>query len=329
MAEIDEGATIPGVLVDIQNRLNQKVNSILGNLVGKYKGQRLVDEVWERLGKVVPNVLLPYRSQIEVWAINLGPAGSGKFYSFRPQRENTKYAVLTNGPWRLNALDALIKVNGIVIGSDKLGHFFGTGGAYYDEKHINGKDPKAYGISTERVELGLKTTGVFSTADLAANEAGLRFYEQVAKGRFNASTFAIADYVSQRWSERISGSAYSPLVATQVWSNILTRRRWTGSRNNVMMSIQFNPGSSPGHLTAQYGAGAPGPHRLTNIVLTPKASKDVPGAKKGAEIDYDWSMDGKRGRGRWTSESEESLVGTWGEGTSNAGGGTWNITARP
>jgi hypothetical protein len=67
----------------------------------------------------------------------------------------------------------------------------------------------------ERGHFGLRTSGVHSNADLAANAAGLRFYLDLASNP-STYTFDIARYVSANWNEETAGNVYSPTVGAAV-----------------------------------------------------------------------------------------------------------------
>jgi len=78
----------------------------------------------------------------------------------------------------------------------KLAHFIGT---------------HQFGI------LGGGSTGIISYADIAANDAGLRFYLDLAKDPDSlAQNFDIKDYVSCVWDEEILKSKYLPVIERRI-----------------------------------------------------------------------------------------------------------------
>ncbi|GEM_PF-397342 len=82
------------------------------------------------------------------------------------------------------ALSPLIKVNGYVIGVDKLEHMFGMGYAYFKRHHIRGMKMRRVlklGVIAEKTYLGgnFLATGVFTYADLSANFNGMRFWNHM------------------------------------------------------------------------------------------------------------------------------------------------------
>lgn len=133
-------------------------------------------------------------------------------------------------------------VGNVLIGSDKIGHFIDQGFDYW-EKSKGGTDLAAairYGTETELGFFGMKTTGVFSYSDLAANWAGFDFYLNLvatesdpfekraqayylirsnSKGELRIvpqRKFEISKYVTQDWDEAINPSAFSESVADMV-----------------------------------------------------------------------------------------------------------------
>lgn len=77
---------------------------------------------------------------------------------------------------------AVIRVNDIEIGTDKLGHFFSEGYSYFMLTGNLTRDVEhglLFGEWSESVYFGAQTTGVYSFADLAANFQGLRFWNRI------------------------------------------------------------------------------------------------------------------------------------------------------
>jgi hypothetical protein len=80
---------------------------------------------------------------------------------------------------RSGHLAALISINGVVIGTDKLGHFLTEGLEYYQQlsqPDAEWHDVASLGQFMESTYFGAVTTGVYSFADLAANVQGARFW---------------------------------------------------------------------------------------------------------------------------------------------------------
>jgi hypothetical protein len=177
------------------------------------------------------------RPPIEVWA-NRHPR------AVRPVPEKLKYRgshLPNNGLF--TAIEPCVNVNGVCIGTDKLGHLFQQGWEYFrisvvDKKGdqvaerygewLEGKEPRdAYAaeepyfrqqLSGSRVGYGgygRTLSGVISNADLAANKAGLQMYKDIHEGRFHS----IGDYVSSRLCEEVNLNEYTPEMQTVVQRN--------------------------------------------------------------------------------------------------------------
>lgn len=124
-----------------------------------------------------------------------------------------------------------LRLAGVLVGSDKLGHFFSQGKKYYmsrlagwREEHILGR-----GIFNERWLFGQLTTSIYSNADLVANYEGYLFYrslfeDDVIPGkaaivRFAgaraeiARPFSWSDHVNDYWDEALHPSFMSPAMA--------------------------------------------------------------------------------------------------------------------
>jgi hypothetical protein len=177
------------------------------------------------------------RSPIERWVNSLPGA-------VRPSPEKLKY----RGSRRLcnrffTCIEPCVRVNGVCIGTEKLGHLFQQGWEYYrisvsDKKgdHVaerygewlEGKEPRQAYVREEpyfrqqfsgsRVGyggFGRTTSGVISNADLEANKAGLQMYKDIQAGRFQS----IGDYVSSRLCEEVNFNEYTPEMQAIVERN--------------------------------------------------------------------------------------------------------------
>jgi len=129
-----------------------------------------------------------------------------------------------------------IEVNEIRLGSDKLAHFFSEGWWYYKhwkKNHLGDKQAQLqsslfeYGVKLEQWIQGMKTSGVFSPADLEANYQGFIFYHQLCHGEepllyrqqdrwYFSGRFDFRDYISPEWDESWNPNIYSP----KRWKNI-------------------------------------------------------------------------------------------------------------
>ena len=177
------------------------------------------------------------RPPIELWA-NRHPG------AVRPNPGKLKYwgSRLPNSSL-FTSIEPCVRVNGVCIGTDKLGHMFQQGWEYYrisviDKKGdrvaerygewLEGKESrKAYAaeeryfrqqLSGRRVGYGVfgrTLTGVISNADLEANKAGLRMYKDIQKGRFRS----IGDYVTSHLCEEVNLNDYTVEMKSVVEKN--------------------------------------------------------------------------------------------------------------
>jgi hypothetical protein len=141
-------------------------------------------QVFQVLGRGIPE------SSVERWL---------RIESFpqRPMRYNIPFwdsifmGVFSPLPLAFVQLAPTINQFGILMGTDKAGHFFQQGHGYYIlqmDGERAGKLPDqtraeavAIGVEQERGRFGTELDGVFSNADLAANYAGMKFYESLTR----------------------------------------------------------------------------------------------------------------------------------------------------
>jgi hypothetical protein len=123
-----------------------------------------------------------------------------------------------------------IKVNGQLIGSDKLGHFLSQGRKFYRRWLKFQDEAKAaeHSAYTERALFGQMTTGVYSNADLVANYEGFLFYRSLFEdnvipgkpailswtgdGWIIQREFTWADHVNEYWDEALNINHYDGLL---------------------------------------------------------------------------------------------------------------------
>ena len=84
-----------------------------------------------------------------------------------------------------------VKIYGVELGTDKIAHLFQQGYTYYRTvERARAKNPTSaegvrkavdWGKTTEKTYYGYWASGVYSNADLAANFAGLKFYENLTR----------------------------------------------------------------------------------------------------------------------------------------------------
>jgi hypothetical protein len=178
------------------------------------------------------------RPTIELWA-NKQPG------AVKPDRKRLKYrgSFLPDG-MLFSSFEPCVLLNGVCVGTDKLGHFFQQGWEYFEiavtlgkgeavarryGEWLEGLEPReSYGAVEEEFfrthksgkmfgygGFGRTMSGVMSRADLAANLAGLRFYQDVAAGKFRG----MGAYVSTNWCEEVNTNLYTREMAAIVGRN--------------------------------------------------------------------------------------------------------------
>ncbi|MBI2520187.1 MAG: hypothetical protein HYV97_07210 [Bdellovibrio sp.] len=120
----------------------------------------------------------------------------------------------------------VIHENGLLIGTDKFGHFFDEGHRFYGDLNANASnldEVLSHSESTEDGIYGLGLGGVKSYADLVANYHGMHFWSEMLQAKFKHERrylkcvrkqwvqirqFNFRDYVDPAWDEGINCSQY-------------------------------------------------------------------------------------------------------------------------
>jgi len=209
-------------IADSREELNALVNEALARVIEHWHGgldrERFAREVYWELGGIY------WVDKIERQAMK-----SPEIEKL-PQR---RHRSIFHGapPWatRVNyffGVGRTLKVAGVLVGSDKLGHFFSQGNKYYGS-YLAGASPEKVagrGRFNERWLFGQLTTGVYSNADLVANYEGFLFYRSLfeadvipGKGPIVAQEgtrvvllrpFDWADHINDYWDEALNPSYF-------------------------------------------------------------------------------------------------------------------------
>ena len=133
-----------------------------------------------------------------------------------------------------------LKINGVLVGTDKLGHFLSQGRKYYRRWVKLQDESKAaeHSAYTERAIFGQMTTGSYSNADLVANFEGYRFYRSLFEDDIISGKPAIiaweddhwimqrpfdwADHVNDYWDEALNINHYDVLLYSRMKTRLLT-----------------------------------------------------------------------------------------------------------
>ena len=325
-AETDTASSPCATLKDSAPLLDAFVNKVLDDARAAKRDP--MDKVQSVIGR--NSWTKPGHSLIEEWAENL-PNG----HRHEPPQASSKFKSVDYSLWSttpvFDILNPTIKINGICIGSDKLGHFFQQGREYYDLATAPGAsvaDAKSYGKSTEAGGYGLSSTGVYSNADLDANLAGLQLMQDL-NANPSGFSFSISNYIKPNWSEESNPSFYTESVGKQVWSNLLSGK-WRGGISDGQQTFGSDvelKGTPTGTVTGKFNgtSGETGLDGTLSGSIT-YLTTSVAGGKNpisGVKIEFQWSAHGQAGAGEWVSQGENRVNGGWGVGHSSKG--SWNL----
>jgi hypothetical protein len=213
-------------LADSTELLNGQVNQAIEEAVLDWKGKRndwkVVTAIYNDIGGH------HWVDKIERWAMKseeverLQPSRRESIYQGHPLWATRVAAVFGVGP--------TIKINGQLIGSDKLGHFLSQGRKFYRRylKYLDEAKAAEHSAYTERALFGQMTTGVYSNADLVANYEGFLFYRSLfedniipgkpailawtGEGWEIQRLFTWADHVNEYWDEALNVNHFDNLL---------------------------------------------------------------------------------------------------------------------
>ena len=165
---------------------------------------------------------LYWADKIERWA-----ARSPEVEKYDQTRHRSIYRSMPLWATRVNFLFGVgrsFRVNNVMVGSDKFGHFVSQGYKYFkrEQKGRSRQWILGWGAFAERWIYGQFTTGVYSNADLVANYEGWRFYRSLfldeeipgkpaivrkVDGRYvRQREFTWADHITPYWDEALNPS---------------------------------------------------------------------------------------------------------------------------
>jgi hypothetical protein len=203
-------------------RVNLSIENAISNWTGPRNDKKVVNYIYHDIGGH------HWVDKIERWVMSsdevehLQPSRRKSIYQGHPFWATRVAAIFGVGP--------TIKVNGQLIGSDKLGHFLSQGRKFYRRymKSLDESQAAEHSAYTERALFGQLTTGVYSNADLVANYEGFLFYlslfeDDVVRGKKAILTweedrwviqrsFTWADHVNEYWDEALNVNHYDRLL---------------------------------------------------------------------------------------------------------------------
>jgi hypothetical protein len=165
---------------------------------------------------------LSWADKIERWADR-----SPRVEKYPQTRHESVYRSMPIWATRVNFVFGVgrsFRVNGVMVGSDKFGHFISQGFKYF-KRELRGDSTESLlsqGVFAERWLFGQLTTGVYSNADLVANFEGWRFYQSLFRddvipgkpsilektdaGYVQQRSFTWADHINDYWDEALNPS---------------------------------------------------------------------------------------------------------------------------
>ena len=213
-------------IADSTAALDERVNRSIAQAVADWSGPRdeklVVDNIYYDIGGV------HWVDRIERWAMSSGEVEHLQTSRFRSiYRGHPIWATRVAG---LFGTGPTIKLNGVLIGSDKLGHFLSQGRKFWLRFRQSRDEAQAaeHSAYTERALFGQMTTGVYSNADLVANYEGYRFYrslfeDDIVPGKpavlawdggkwVIQGAFTWADFVNEYWDEALNVNHFDGLL---------------------------------------------------------------------------------------------------------------------
>ncbi len=200
----------------LDDYVNKRVKKVVADWNGRRNDRRLAVAIYRQMGSWY------WVDKIEAWARD--DPSVEKF----PQTHSD--SIYSGSPvWASRVafffgIGRSIKVNGVILGTDKFGHFFSQGFKYYkrEMRGISTDRLLKWGAFVERGLFGLVTTGVYSNADLVANYEGMLFYkglftDNIVKGKraligwngdrpFVQRSFSWRDHINDYWDEALNPS---------------------------------------------------------------------------------------------------------------------------
>ncbi len=184
-------------IADSTDLLNEQVNETIRSIVEEWRGKRnnkkVVNKIFHKIGGH------HWVDKLERWAMKsseierLNTPKRASIYSGHPFWAIRLAAVFGAGP--------TLKINQVLVGSDKIGHFLSQGRKYYRRylRYENEARAGEWSAFTERAIFGQMTTGSYSNADLVANYEGYVFYRSLFEDNVIAGKLSILRWEEERW----------------------------------------------------------------------------------------------------------------------------------
>lgn len=221
---------------DSTSIMNREVTLAIASSITSWQGplnrMKVVDAIYYKIGGKhwVDKLERFAMDSSDVEKLSTPPHGS--IYSGHPL-----YATRVAG---LFGVGPTLKINHVLVGTDKLGHFLSQGRKFYRRWVKLQDESKAaeHSAYTERAIFGQMTTGSYSNADLVANYEGFRFYRSLFEDNIIPGKPAIlewegdhwimqrpfdwADHVNDYWDEALNINYYDELLYSHMKTRLLS-----------------------------------------------------------------------------------------------------------
>lgn len=203
------------------SEINRVVNSVLSMATDQFQARNRCDR--EKFLQFLEDDLDRNFPKVDNYVYLNAPFAGPKSHEETPLNKFRGYGKVFFSP----SVKLESKGKTFFVGLDKIDHFFSHGYLYWQMTGKKGTLDKEkvqnalqVGIEQENGPWGLKSSGVKSYADLAANYAGLSFWSQLLdgpspmiaceKGRFvQKRSFDIANYFNEAMDETINCNSYA------------------------------------------------------------------------------------------------------------------------
>ena len=218
-------------LVPIDEQINLAIDKILHQERVPQTEKAFARALYYELGGIY------WADKIERWA-----ARSPSVDKYPQTRYQSIYHNMPFWATRVNfffGVGRSFRLNSVILGSDKLGHFFSQGYKYFRRELRSWPEERILqrGAFAEAWIFGKLTTGSFSNADLVANYEGWRFYQSLFRDQVIPGKLAIlsrrdgklvqqrpatlADHVNDYWDEALNPSYNAKSLNKRLRQSIL------------------------------------------------------------------------------------------------------------
>jgi hypothetical protein len=234
--ETDQFSNRNQVIADSTSLMNRQVNLAIAHAItGKYgprDDMQVVNGIYNKIGGK------HWVDKIERWAMEthelerLDTGSHESIYKGHP--------IWATRVASLFGVGATINIDGVLVGTDKFGHFLSQGRKFYRRWLRMNDESKAakHSAYTERALFGQMTTGSYSNADLVANYEGYRFYRSLFEDNIIAGKppilewkgdhwimqrpFDWSDHVNDFWDEALNVNHYDKILYPHMKERLLT-----------------------------------------------------------------------------------------------------------